>query len=57
MDLNVLCLATYFKGERFMREAAAQGAHVYLLTVAKLLKRAWPRDILADVYAMRDGAE
>ena len=57
MDLNVLCLATYFKGERFMREAAALGARVYLLTVAKLLMRPWPRDILADVYAMRDGAD
>ncbi len=57
MDLNVLCLATYFKGERFMREAAAQGARVYLLTVAKLLQRPWPRDILADVFAMRDGAD
>lgn len=57
MDLNVLCLATYFKGERFMREAAGQGARVYLLTVAKLLQRPWPRDILADVFAMRDGAD
>ena len=57
MDLNVLCLATYFKGERFMREAVAQGARVYLLTVAKLLERGWPRDILTDVYAMRDGAD
>lgn len=57
MDLNVLCLATYYKGERFMREAAAQGAQVYLLTVAKLLERAWPRDVLREVYAMRDGAD
>ncbi len=57
MDLNVLCLATYFKGERFMREAASHGARVYLLTAAKLLMRPWPRDILADVYAMRDGAD
>ena len=57
MDLNVLCLATYYKGERFMREVAAQGARVYLLTVAKLLERAWPRDVLSDVFAMRDGAD
>ncbi len=57
MDLNVLCLATYFKGERFMREAVALGANVYLLTAAKLLQRPWPRDILADVFAMRDGAD
>jgi hypothetical protein len=55
--LNVLCLATFYKGERFMREAAAQGARVYLLTVAKLLQRPWPRDILADVFAMRDGSD
>src|SRR5450631_3987122 len=57
MDLNVLCLATFYKGERFMREAAARGARVYLLTAAKLLMRPWPRDILADVFAMRDGAD
>jgi len=57
MDLNVLCLATYFKGERFLREVAALGGNVYLLTVAKLLQRPWPRDILADVFAMRDGAD
>ncbi len=57
MGLNVLCLATYFKGERFMREAVAQGANVYLLTAAKLLQRPWPRDVLADVYGMRDGAD
>ncbi len=55
--LNVLCLATFYKGERFMREAVAQGARVYLLTAAKLLMRPWPRDILADVFAMRDGAD
>ncbi len=55
--ITILCLATYYKGERFMREAVAQGARVYLLTVAKLLMRPWPRDVLADVFAMRDGAD
>ncbi|HSQ67298.1 MAG TPA: hypothetical protein VLM85_28980 [Polyangiaceae bacterium] len=55
--VTILCLATYYKGERFMREAAAQGARVYLLTVAKLLMRPWPRDILSDVFGMRDGAD
>jgi biotin carboxylase len=57
MALNMLCIATYFKGESFMREAAAQGARVYLLTVEKLLGRAWPRESLADVFAMRNGAD
>ncbi len=55
--LNMLCIATFFKGERFMREAAARGARVYLLTVEKLLHRGWPRDVLADVFAMRNGAD
>jgi hypothetical protein len=54
--VTILCLASYFKGERFMRRAAAEGARVYLLTVEKLLKHAWPRDVLADVFAQRDGA-
>jgi hypothetical protein len=57
MALDLLCLATYFKGERFIREAVAQGARVYLLTVAKLLERPWPRDALTDVFGMRDGAD
>ena len=36
-QLNVLVLASYFKGDRFMRQAARRGAKVYLLTVAKRL--------------------
>jgi len=54
--LNVLVLASYFKGERFMRQAHARGAKVYLLTLAKRLKEDWPRDVLEDVFAQRDEA-
>lgn len=54
--LTILCLASYYKGERFMREAAAQGARVYLLTSEKLLAKAWPRDVLAEVFAQRNEA-
>ena len=56
MPVNILCLASYFKGERFLRRAAAEGARVYLLTQEKLLSSPWPRDILADVFAQRSGA-
>lgn len=49
--MNILAMASYFKGERFLRQAAARGAKVYLLTIEKLLGESWPRDILADVYA------
>ena len=53
--LNLLVLASYFKGERFMRQAHARGARVYLLTVEKLLAEPWPRDVLEDVFAQRGG--
>ncbi len=49
--LNILVLASYFKGERFMRQAAKRGHNVYLLTVEKLLSRPWPREILKDIFA------
>lgn len=52
--LNILAIASYFKGERFLRQAHARGAKVYLLTVESLLQEPWPRDVLADVFAQRD---
>lgn len=54
--VTILCLASYFKGERFMRKAAELGAKVYLLTQERLLGHAWPRESLADVFAQRNGA-
>jgi hypothetical protein len=53
---TLLCLAGYFKGERFLRRAHARGAKVYLLTIEKLLDKPWPRDILADVFALPNQA-
>ncbi|MBI5495427.1 MAG: ATP-grasp domain-containing protein [Deltaproteobacteria bacterium] len=52
--LNILVLASYFKGDRFMRQAARRGARLFLLTVAKRLNEAWPREVLADVFAQQD---
>lgn len=52
--LNILVLASYFKGDRFMRRAHARGARVFLLTVAKRLQEPWPREILADLFAQAD---
>jgi len=49
---TLLVLATYFKGERFMLQAHARGARVYLLTVEKLLGEKWPREALTDVFAL-----
>ncbi len=56
MTTNLLVLASYFKGERFMRQAHAMGARVHLLTVEKLLGKEWPRESLVDVYAQANKA-
>jgi len=55
--LNILLLASYFKGERFIQQAHARGAKCFLLTQEKLLDKAWPREALTDVFAQRDGAD
>ena len=52
--LTILAVASYYKGDRFLRRAHARGARVYLLTVESLLKEPWPRECLADVFAQRD---
>jgi biotin carboxylase len=56
MAENILVIASYLKGERFMRRAASLGANVYLLTVEKLLQDPWPRDVIKDVYAQAAGS-
>jgi biotin carboxylase len=54
--LNIVCLATYFKGSEFMRECKAQGCNVVLITKEKMLKEDWPRDILDDLIAVPNDA-
>jgi biotin carboxylase len=56
MPINLLCIASYCKGQRFMEQAAQLGARVYLLTQEKFLKADWPRDSLADVFAQPNEA-
>src|SRR5262245_44261545 len=54
--LNIVCLATYFKGADFMRECKAHGCNVVLVTKEKMLKEEWPRDILDDLIAVPNDA-
>ena len=54
--LNIVCLATYFKGAEFMRECKAQGNNVVLITKEKMLGEDWPRDILDDLVALPNDA-
>jgi len=48
--LSILCVASYFKGEEFMRACKRQGCRVYLLTAEKLSDAAWPREYLDDIF-------
>lgn len=50
-SITVLCLASYLKGEAFLRECKRQGCRVILVTVDKLAN-AWPREAIDDVFYM-----
>ena len=54
--LNIVCLATYFKGADFIRECKAHGCHVVLITKEKMLKEEWPRESLDDLIAVPNDA-
>jgi biotin carboxylase len=51
---TILCLASFFKGEEFLRECKRLGCRVLLLTTEKLREAEWPRDSIDDVFYMPD---
>ena len=54
--LNIICLATYFKGVDFIRECKRLGANVVLITKEKMLQEDWPRESLDEVFALPNDA-
>lgn len=48
--LTFLCIASYFKGNRFMQGLKQCGARVILLTSKRHEDKAWPRESLDEVY-------
>ena len=48
LPLNIICLATYFKGADFIEECKAHGCHVILITKEKMLSEDWPRESLDE---------
>jgi len=54
-QLTMLCLASYFKGEAFLRQCRREGCRVLLVTVEKLRDEAWPREAIDEVFYMPDG--
>src|SRR3954463_3951133 len=56
--LAILCIATYFKGEPFLRECKDQGCTVVLLTTDKLLGAEWPRESIDEIHSVpRDATD
>ena len=55
--LTILCVATYFKGDAFLREAKQQGCTVLLLTSDKLANDAWPRESIDEIHSVPRDAD
>lgn len=49
---SILCISTYEKGQAFLKECAALGCEVRLLTVEKLRDANWPKEILTEFLTM-----
>jgi biotin carboxylase len=54
--LNIICLATYFKGADFIRECKERGCNVILITKEKVMREDWPRESLDDLIAVPNDA-
>jgi biotin carboxylase len=50
--LTILCVASYFKGNRFLERCKREGCTVYLLTIESLLQDPWARQYVDEVFAM-----
>src|SRR6266550_3985947 len=53
MPLTLLCIATYRKGDEFLRECKRLGCRVLLLTEEKLRDADWPREAIDAFYYVR----
>jgi len=55
--MNIVCLATYFKGVDFIQECKSRGHQVVLITKEKMLGEDWPRESLDDLIALPNDAD
>lgn len=54
MTVTILCLASYFKGTRFLVAAKELGCQVILLTREKLRDEAWPMAAIDERFLLAD---
>lgn len=52
--ITLLCLSSFFKGERFLQQAKKEGCRVFLLTEEKNANEKWPRESIDEVFLMPD---
>ncbi len=52
--MTILCLASYEKGQEFIRECKRQGCTVLLLTAEKLAEADWPRASIDEFFMLPD---
>ena len=53
MPITLLCIATYRKGDEFLRECRRHGSRVLLVTDESLREADWPRDAIDAFYYVR----
>jgi biotin carboxylase len=53
MAITFLCIATYRKGDEFLRECHRQGCRVLLLTEEQLRESDWPRESIDEFFYIR----
>jgi hypothetical protein len=51
--MTILCIATYRKGDEFLRECRRQGCRVLLLTEEQLRDSDWPRESIDEFFYVR----
>jgi biotin carboxylase len=51
---TVLCIASYEKGQEFIRQCKREGCHVILLTASGLEQANWPMESIDELFSMPD---
>lgn len=55
--VSFICIASFFKGNDFLRGMKAAGATVYLVTSQKHADKAWAREALDDIFYIQQGPD
>ncbi|MBC7795896.1 MAG: ATP-grasp domain-containing protein [Pyrinomonadaceae bacterium] len=56
-NLNLVIIASDFKGNPFIKQAKKRGCHVRLVTREKCAKEAWVRDSIDEIHTVSDNAK